>query len=77
MKILEVIESRRWRNKQTGLTASIYGACPWHSANDKNQWAVETVGYTWRLDCGAVGLGRAPVKTMQEAIEVMDTFNSR
>ena len=77
MKILEVIESRRWTNKLTGQTASIYGAVPWTNPVDKDQWSIETVGYTWRLDNGTVGLGRKPVATKIEAEKIMENFNNR
>lgn len=77
MRIVEIIDSKRWRNSVTGATASIYGAVPWINASDSPQWVIETVGYTWRLDNGTIGLGRVPAKTMHKAIEVMERFNKR
>ena len=44
MRIIEVVEARRWRNVETGATASIYGACPWWSAAERPQWIMETIG---------------------------------
>lgn len=76
MKILEVIESRRWKNTKTGRTASLYGAVPWSGEND-GTWIVETVGYTWKLDNGTIGLGRTPAKTRDEAVKIMNEFNLR
>ena len=74
----EVIESRRWKNARTGLTASIYGAVPYHGESDRAEWSIETVGYTWRsLKTGIIGLGRAPAKTREEAEMVAARLNSR
>lgn len=77
MRIIEVIESKRWKNTVTGATASIYGAVPYTSEADKGRWVVETVGYTWRREDGTVGLGRVPAKTLEEALAVMERVNSR
>ena len=75
MRVVEIIESKRWVNSQTGRMASVYGAVPWTSAADKPNWTVETVGYTWRCKDGTVGLGRCPVSTYAEAQEVMERVN--
>lgn len=77
MKILEVIESKRWKHIKTGQTASIYGAVPYTNESDKPNWTIETVGYTWKLDNGTVGLGRVPANTMSEALAIMHKFNQR
>ncbi len=77
MKIVAVIESRRYRNIINNRTASIYGAAPWYSESEKANWIVETVGFTWELDNGTIGLGRVPAKTREEAEVVMDKFNNR
>jgi hypothetical protein len=77
MKVVEVIESRVWVNKLTGLNASLYGSCPWVSAADKANWELRTKGWTWRLDNGTVGLGRAPAATREEACAVMEAVNNR
>ena len=74
MKVIEVIESKRWKNTKTGQTASIYGAVPYQG--DQGPWIIETVGWTWRLDNGTVGLGRMPAKTRAEAEEIMRKVNS-
>ena len=74
----EVIESRRWKNDATGATASLYGACPWISDQERQNWRVETVGFTWRnLKTGTIGLGRAPAKTREEADSVAKRLNNR
>ena len=77
MKIIEIIESRRWINSQTGATASIYGSAPYTSESDKRNWSIETIGFTWRLSNGTVGLSRTPAKTREEAKQVMRAFNER
>lgn len=48
MRILEVIEAKRWENTVTGSTASLYGSVPWANEVQKQQWHLVTVGYTWR-----------------------------
>ena len=64
----EVIESKRYRNTETGRTASIYGACPWYSPESKQYWTIETVGWTVRdNNTNTVGFGRVPFKTREEA----------
>lgn len=75
MKIIDVIESKRWINKVTGQTASIYGAVPYTSNRDKANWVMESRGYTWQMDNGTIGLGRQPAKTKEEAVQFMDEFN--
>lgn len=77
MRIIEVIESRRWKNIKTGSTASIYGSVPYANEEEKQHWTIESCGYTWRLDNGTTGLGRMPAKTRDEALEVMNAFNKR
>jgi len=63
-----IIESRRWKNKKTGATASIYGAVPYGNESDKKNWEIETVGFTARNErTGQVGIGRAPWKSRGEA----------
>lgn len=75
MKIIKIVESKHWINKITGQKASIYGAVPYTNEVDKQNWCIETVGFTWQLDNGTIGLGRAPAKTYEEAKEVMDIVN--
>ena len=66
----EIIESKQWVNHMTGQTASIYGAVPYVNDNEKQHWAITVRGYTVRnVKTGTVGIGRAPWKTEQEAID--------
>lgn len=77
MKIIAVIESRRWVNRLNKRTASIYGAVPWTHPSDKINWSMETVGWTWQLANGTIGLGRVPASSRAEAERVMTEFNAR
>lgn len=64
----EVLRAVVWRNVLTGATASIYGAVPWRSANERNAWTMTETGWTVRNPLtGQVGIGRAPCKTFAEA----------
>jgi hypothetical protein len=67
----EVIESRRWRHKDTGATASLYGAVPWtgQPGDTKSDWVLENVGWTIRWDDGTIGTGHVPDKSREEAEE--------
>lgn len=76
MKILKVIESKRWENKIDGRTVSIYGAVPYSNSTDMQHWHIVSVGWTWLTSDGTVGLGRQPAKTYDEALEVMKKVNS-
>lgn len=77
MRIIEIVESKYWLNIKTKQTASIYGAVPYSNESNKQDWTIVTRGYTWRLDNGTIGLGRMPVKTYDEAKQIMDAFNNR
>ena len=77
MKIKKVIEAKHWINKVTGQTASVYGAIPYTSLADKNNWEIATVGWTWVRSDGCIGLGRTPAKTKLEAIDIMNRINER
>lgn len=51
----------------SGRTASITGAAPWHTAAERSEWRVETIGYTVQHPDGTVGIGRRPFQTKEEA----------
>ena len=69
-EIYEVIPSKHWVNLETGHTASLYGAVPYYTVRDKFNWHVVQRGYTVRnVETGAVGIGRMPWKTEEEALE--------
>lgn len=46
MKRYEAVARRYYRNLNTGLTASIYGAAPWTSEADAKNWRVMENGWT-------------------------------
>ncbi len=77
MRIIEVIEARRWKHTTSGRTASIYGAMPYTSQDDKPNWTIETIGYTWRTSDHTIGMGKVPAKTREEAQAYMDDYNAR
>jgi hypothetical protein len=75
MQNFEIIESKHWKHTN-GMTASIYGSCPWVSDADRHNWVLEVVGYTVRnVKTGTVGIGRKPFKTHAEALEFISQFN--
>ena len=64
----EVVPSRCWYNAITGATASLYGACPWVSDAEKDEWTLTVSGWTIKDNQrGTVGIGRAPFKSEEEA----------
>ena len=66
MARFEVIESKHWRNADTGATASIYGANPYRG--DTGAWAIETRGWTIRDNKnGTVGMCRKPFASRDDA----------
>ena len=77
LRIESVIPAKVWKHKKTGMSVSIYGAVPWWHECQMVDWDMVQVGWTWQLNDGRIGLGRLPVETMEEAIEVMNLFNER
>jgi hypothetical protein len=75
MRIKKVIDAKKWVNKKTGQTASIYGAVPY--SNDEHDWEIKHCGFTWEMDDGTIGFGRQPVKTELEANEIMRKINTQ
>lgn len=74
----EVIESKRWVNTVTGRTASLYGAVPWTTEAEKDQWTVQSAGWTVRDNKnGTVGIGRLPWPTKEEAQTWANKENAR
>jgi hypothetical protein len=63
----EVIESKAWKHKD-GRTASLYGAVPYLSDAEKQNWKIETLGFTVRNNkTNTIGIGRTPWATKAEA----------
>ena len=73
----EVIESKVWINKVNGRRVSIYGALPWISDSEREQWEIVTQGWTIRdIRENTIGCGRVPWKTQIEAQADADKWNS-
>lgn len=71
-----VLESRVWRNADTGARASIYGASPYRG--DKGAWEIVSQGWTIRDNKnGTVGMGRAPFPSQADAQAFADRLNAR
>lgn len=81
MRIIKVIPAKHWINHVTGAKASIYGSRPFFSDSEGINWSIEENSYTWQVEDSrgniTIGIGRVPVKTLQEANEVMEKFNNR
>jgi hypothetical protein len=75
----EVIPSKRWKHKDSGALASLYGAVPWSGApgDRKEDWQLEDVGYTIQWSDGTVGTGQKPFKTEDEAHKWLDAYRAR
>ena len=76
MKPTAVVEAKRWKHT-TGKIASIYGAIPWTTEQDKPNWHIEITGYTLRMSNGTVGYGRPPLATQEEDEAVMHRMLAR
>lgn len=69
MKRYEVIESKKWFNYKTRQSASVYGAVPYQSDEEKKDWEIVTGGYTIKDNkTNTVGSGKPPFETKQAAI---------
>ena len=65
--MFDIVESKRWVSND-GRTASVFGAVPWLSDSEREQWRVQVVGFTVQHKrTGTVGIGRKPWDTLQEA----------
>jgi len=67
--------SKVWKHIN-GSTASIFGACPYTSEDDKKNWSMVEVGYTIRDNKrNTVGLGIKPFKSKYDAVVVVCNLN--
>lgn len=41
----EAVPLKRWVNKKTGAQSSIFGAVPWMTAAEKDDWEIEQRGW--------------------------------
>lgn len=58
----------------SGRRASVFGAVPWHGANDG--WVMKAEGWTIRWANGTVGHHKGALKTAEEAQALMDRINA-
>jgi hypothetical protein len=73
----KVIESKHWI-RDDGITASLYGSCPWYSDTERSRWKVESRGWTIHdTKTNTVGLGRKPFITKEEAETFVNKLNKR
>jgi hypothetical protein len=66
---IQVIPSKRYRNKITGHQTSVYGASPWtgHPGNCEKDWETITIGWTCRNSNETIGNGQRPFATKEAA----------
>ncbi len=65
----KVIPAKRWENRRTGATASVYGAVPWTggAGNRQEDWEMVEKGWTISWPDGTVGIGRTPFESKDAA----------
>lgn len=74
---VSVIPNTFYRHKSSGRKASFYGAGPWASAAEKDQWEIVTDGFTWKDDwSGTIGLSRPPAATKEDAESIAHAINA-
>ena len=77
MKRFELKPSKRWVNKETGRTASIYGSLPYYTDAEAEQWEVVTDGYTI-FDCSRnicfspYGVDKRDLAKMEERCQILN-----
>jgi len=73
----KVIESKHWV-RDDGITASLYGSCPWYSDTEQSRWKIKSNGFTIHdTKTNTIGLGRKPFKTSLEAKKLAYKLNKR
>lgn len=75
MRIVRVIPCRVLRQRETGRTASMYGAHP--EPHNADAWEIVQQGWTWECDDGTIGLCRVAARTHEEAQEFAARYNAR
>lgn len=74
---IQVIPSRVHMHT-SGNRASVYGAVPWRSSAEREEWSTVINGYTWEVvdtqGRVTVGLCRMPAETLKEALEVAERW---
>ena len=77
---IEIVKRKVWKNKLSHRTASLYGAVPWQTFNEKMDWEVVergwTVKFTSRNGSVTYGCGQPPFETLEEAEEFCKKHSS-
>lgn len=78
--IWKVIEKKRWVNKSTGQTASIYGSVPYTNETEAANWFIEVSGYTLKNTLhntiGAACVPSSGIPTLQQAEALAERLNN-
>ena len=75
MNRYEVIPYMVWQHK-TGKRVSIYGASPYRSDKDKEDWEIITDGWTIQDNhTNTIGMGRKPFKEELDALKLVNQWN--
>lgn len=71
-----VVASQSWE-RDDGLRASIYGACPWPCESERSRWRVVNNGWTtFDARSNTVGGGRKPFANREDAQALCDRWNA-
>ena len=64
--------------RDDGRKASIYGACPWTSDEEKTRWQLVNNGFTvYDAHFNTYGLGRPPFKSISDAESFVAKINAQ
>lgn len=73
---VKVVPHKKWYNKRDGREASLYGASPWKSPFEAQDWEVVQKGYTWECvdhrGFVTIGASRRPVESREKAEEIAE-----
>lgn len=71
-----IVENKVWENDVTGQRASIYGAVPYHSQKEAENWKMVTNGYSVTDMVDNIGcVGGRVFSTKGEAEQKMKSLN--
>jgi len=73
----EIVKSRHWKHS-SGKTASIHGAAPYYTEEEKQEWEIVDSGWTiYDYHFNTYGMGRKPFATREEAEQLVSKWNSQ
>jgi hypothetical protein len=70
------VEPYRFWLHTSGRRASLFGALPWTSEADKQNWTLTEKGFTIKNPDGTRGCGRPPCDTFEEAQALAEKLNA-